>query len=235
MGVPVVASRVGGIPEMLPEGQGDMLCEPDDVAGFCAAIERLASDRDKYLQLAAAGPRWVAAQYSLAQAAGEYAKLFRALAGTHPWPVRTAEEEAAIAAATLPPVRQYRPLPSSPLRASLRIARQALSWPNTPGTLRTVWLYARLRRGPAASSRLAGFFDSGYYALSRPDVAAARVSPLWHYLLAGFREGSNPSVLFDTDYYLETQLDIAEAGINPLVHYLAAGRAEGRDCVSPWD
>lgn len=235
MGVPVVASRVGGIPEMLPEGHGGLLCEPGDVAGFRAAIERLASDRDEYLRLAAAGPRWVAAQYSLERAAGEYAKLFHALAGAHPWPVRTAVEEAAIAAATLPPVRQYRPLPPRRWCASLCILRQALSWPNAPGTLRTAWLYARLPRDPARGNRLAGFFDPAYYALCRPDVAAAHVSPLWHYLLAGFREGANPSVLFNTDYYLETQPDIAGAGINPLVHYLAAGLAEGRDCVSPWD
>ena len=235
VGVPVVASRIGGIPEMASEGNGVLLCEPDDVDAFCAAIERLAADNDLYSELAAAGPRRVAALYSLAQAAGEYARLFRALAEQHPWPVPTAQERAAIAAATLPPVRSFRPLPSTPLRASLRIARQALSWSNAFGTLRTVWLYARLPRDPAATGALAGFFDPAYYALCRPDVAAARVSPLWHYLLAGFREGANPSVLFNTDYYLETQPDIADAGINPLVHYLAAGRAEGRDCVSPWD
>jgi len=38
-----------GIPEMAPEGQGARLCEPDDVEGFCAAIEGLASDPEGYL------------------------------------------------------------------------------------------------------------------------------------------------------------------------------------------
>jgi len=34
MGVPVIASRVGGIPEMLEDGVNGILCDPGDIDGF---------------------------------------------------------------------------------------------------------------------------------------------------------------------------------------------------------
>jgi len=231
MGVPIVASRVGGIPEMAPEGHGTRLCEPDDVEEFCDAIERLASDGPDYRRLAAAGRRWAEGQYSLAGAADRYASLFHSLREAHPWPARSAEEEAAIATAMLPASRQYQPLPGGPLRAWFRILRNALSWSNSPGTLRTVWLYTMLRRERTTSHEFDELFDAAHYALHYPDVKAAGVSLAWHYLLMGFRNGCNPSPLFDTDYYLGTYPDVAATGVNPLVHYLKWGRAEGRGCL----
>jgi glycosyltransferase involved in cell wall biosynthesis len=43
-GVPVIASRLGGVCEMVEEGVSGLLFEPRDVAGLCAAITRLAGD-----------------------------------------------------------------------------------------------------------------------------------------------------------------------------------------------
>ena len=40
-GIPVVAFRVGGIPEAAPEGQGAMLCAPQDAMGLVEAITKL--------------------------------------------------------------------------------------------------------------------------------------------------------------------------------------------------
>lgn len=233
MGVPIVASRVGGIPEMTPEGRGANLFEPDDVEGFCDAIERLASDRDGYLRLASACRPWALAQYSLASAAGRYAILFNSLAEARPRPARSAEDEAAIAEATLPASPQDQHLPQGPLRASLHIVRHALSWANAPGTLRTVWLYAMLQRDRTTALEFEQFFDAEHYALHYPNVRAAGIPLVWHYLLLGFRNGCNPSPLFDTDYYLATHPDVAATGVNPLVHYLKWGRAEGRGCWKP--
>lgn len=45
LGTPVVASRVGGIPEVLTDGQEGLLAEPGDVPGLARAIGRLADDR----------------------------------------------------------------------------------------------------------------------------------------------------------------------------------------------
>ena len=235
MGIPVVASRVGGIPEMAPEGHGAMLFAPDDVDGFCGAIERMACERESHLQLAAAARRWMEEQGSLAHAGAEYAKLFHSLAETHARPARSEKEAADIVATVLPTVLQHRPLASSRPDAALSIMRHALSPSNVLGTLRTLRCWAGLRRDPAEVRRFARLFNREFYAWQRPDVAAARIPLVWHYLLMGFREGANPSRRFDTSYYLEMYPDIAGAGINPLVHYIEAGRAEGRRCVPQWD
>jgi len=40
-GIPVVAFRVGGIPEAAPEGRGAILCQPQDGAALLAAITNL--------------------------------------------------------------------------------------------------------------------------------------------------------------------------------------------------
>ena len=56
MGVPVIASRVGGIPEQLDEESG-ILVEPDDVDGFANAVRRLAADPDLRGALGEAGRR----------------------------------------------------------------------------------------------------------------------------------------------------------------------------------
>jgi glycosyltransferase involved in cell wall biosynthesis len=43
-GVPVVASRVGGIPEWLPDGEAGFLVEPKDAGGLAGAMGRLLED-----------------------------------------------------------------------------------------------------------------------------------------------------------------------------------------------
>ncbi len=71
-------------------------------------------------------------------------------------------------------------------------------------------------------------FDGAYYLAHNPDVAAAGVDPLQHYLAYGWKEGRDPSAYFDTGYYLEQNPDIAAAGVNPLLHFEAYGWKEGR-------
>lgn len=41
VGLPVIASRIGGIPEMIQEGQNGLLVEPGDVLGLVAAIRSI--------------------------------------------------------------------------------------------------------------------------------------------------------------------------------------------------
>ena len=40
------------------------------------------------------------------------------------------------------------------------------------------------------------FFDSKYYLKENPDVAKAKVNPIFHYLQFGWKEGRNPSPFF---------------------------------------
>ena len=75
---------------------------------------------------------------------------------------------------------------------------------------------------------IAPFFDRGYYLSRYPDIAAAKVDPIWHYCVTGWREGRDPSAGFDTHYYLRENRDVAKAGINPFAHYVGSGRYENR-------
>ncbi|MBI1291996.1 glycosyltransferase [bacterium] len=54
-GVPVVSTRVVGIPELVEDGVSGLLVEPDDGAALADAIERLVTDRQLAARLAAAG------------------------------------------------------------------------------------------------------------------------------------------------------------------------------------
>jgi len=84
MGIPVVASRVGGIPEMTPEGQGSRLCNAGDIDAFCSAVEELERDRTAYATLSAAGRRWAEQHFSIAGAGESYAALFRSAGARGP-------------------------------------------------------------------------------------------------------------------------------------------------------
>jgi len=52
--VPVVASRVGGVPELVDDGVTGFLCAPDDLAGMANASIRLLTDEILHARLAAA-------------------------------------------------------------------------------------------------------------------------------------------------------------------------------------
>jgi len=54
-GLPVVATRHAGIPEVVIDGQTGLLVEEGDVKGMAAAIERLLQDPALSAQLGAAG------------------------------------------------------------------------------------------------------------------------------------------------------------------------------------
>jgi L-malate glycosyltransferase len=53
-GVPVVASSVGGLPEVVTQGETGLLCAPGDVAGMAAAVLRLLQDPTQRQRMALA-------------------------------------------------------------------------------------------------------------------------------------------------------------------------------------
>ncbi len=70
--------------------------------------------------------------------------------------------------------------------------------------------------------------DPAFYLRAYPDVDAAGLDPVSHYLAAGWREGRDPAPWFSSAAYLEDHPDVASAGINPLAHFLQFGAQEGR-------
>ena len=80
-GVPVVASRVGSIPEVIRSGENGLLVPPGDAPALAGAIERLVEDDALARRLAAAARRTVEERYSAQRMADGYAALFQELAG----------------------------------------------------------------------------------------------------------------------------------------------------------
>src|SRR5262245_62017928 len=79
----------------------------------------------------------------------------------------------------------------------------------------------RLRhQNERALIRASGLFDADFYASRVPDVRAAGIDPLRHFVAAGWQQGRDPHPLFDLAYYLRANPDVARLGVNPLVHYL---------------
>ena len=69
-------------------------------------------------------------------------------------------------------------------------------------------------------------FDNTFYATNNPDVVAANLPPLDHFLSSGGLEGRNPHPLFHSSTYRHATPGLLESNENPLVHYLRTG---GRD------
>jgi glycosyltransferase involved in cell wall biosynthesis len=78
-GKPVVASRVGVVPEVLEDGRTALLVPAGDGAALARAIERLLDDRALGAKLGAAGSELARTRLSGACVAGELARLYSRL------------------------------------------------------------------------------------------------------------------------------------------------------------
>lgn len=81
-GLPIVASTVGGIPELLDDGQNGFLCELDDTDALSEAVLRLNRDRDLRERIGRANIEKAAA-YSEDQMTGRYVEIYDRLAKGH--------------------------------------------------------------------------------------------------------------------------------------------------------
>jgi len=66
LGTPVIASRVGGIVEIVDDGQTGLLVAPEDAADLAAAIGRLADDAAERMRLAEAARAAIQERFDLA-------------------------------------------------------------------------------------------------------------------------------------------------------------------------
>jgi glycosyltransferase involved in cell wall biosynthesis len=81
LGVPVVASRVAGIPELVEDGLGGLLFAPSDWNDLAGCIERLLTDQALYAALADHGKRKVADEFDVRKSAATLSRLFEQAAG----------------------------------------------------------------------------------------------------------------------------------------------------------
>jgi len=89
------------------------------------------------------------------------------------------------------------------------------------GRPRTAWEFLALRTS--------GLFDADFYLRRNPDVAAAGMDPLMHYLEHGARAGLDPSPTFSTSAYLAQRPALSDAGVNPLYDFWRRNGGSRRD------
>ena len=70
---------------------------------------------------------------------------------------------------------------------------------------------------------------SAWYLERYPDVAAAGVDPVQHFLIFGHAEGRSPSEFLDPVWYLSAYPDVADKREDPVLHYVRDGWKEGRN------
>jgi len=75
---------------------------------------------------------------------------------------------------------------------------------------------------------MAPAFDPDFYRAVYTDLPAD-IGPLWHYRMAGWREGRDPAPWFSVQAYLDANPDVADADIEPFSHFLGWGQYEGRE------
>jgi glycosyltransferase involved in cell wall biosynthesis len=75
-GIPVVASRVGGIPELVREGHNGLLFDFPDVPALANALEKLIKEPGLARTLGGAGREEVRARFSVGETAGNYDRLY---------------------------------------------------------------------------------------------------------------------------------------------------------------
>ena len=76
---------------------------------------------------------------------------------------------------------------------------------------------------------MSGFLDAAWYSSRYPDVVAAGIDPLLHFIRFGVDERRDPNRFFDCAWYSEHYADVQASGVHPLLHYLGHGAAELRD------
>jgi glycosyltransferase involved in cell wall biosynthesis len=78
-GCPVVATRVGGVPDVVRDGEDGFLVEPGDLEGLADALARLAADPELRQRLGEAGRKRVLPRYAVERLIDDVDGLYRRL------------------------------------------------------------------------------------------------------------------------------------------------------------
>ena len=81
-GVPVIGSNLGGITDIVRDGETGLLVPPGDPGQLAAALQRLATDRDLSSRLGEAGRKHVAAAFGWPAIMAQWEECYAAAVGT---------------------------------------------------------------------------------------------------------------------------------------------------------
>jgi alpha-maltose-1-phosphate synthase len=82
-GTAVVASKVGGIPEVVADGETGLLVPPDEPEALAESITALTRDRDRAKGMGAAGRQRAQSQFDWGKIAEQTAELYRSVVAGH--------------------------------------------------------------------------------------------------------------------------------------------------------
>ena len=80
-GLPVIASRVGGIPETLQHEKGGLLIEPGNSEAIIGAVRKLAADPVRRQSMSEYNRRLAVNEFGWNRIAEQYEKLYRKILG----------------------------------------------------------------------------------------------------------------------------------------------------------
>jgi starch synthase len=83
-GLPVLASRVGGIPKFVEHERDGLLFEPDEPASFIEAFRAVSGDPERARSLAEAGQRKARDQYGWDKLAERLVKIYEEAIDANP-------------------------------------------------------------------------------------------------------------------------------------------------------
>jgi glycosyltransferase involved in cell wall biosynthesis len=75
-GVPVIATRVGAVPDVVVDGVHGLLVPPGDSQAIADAIGKLAADGELLSQMSSTCRKWIAAGYSIDRLADRFSRLY---------------------------------------------------------------------------------------------------------------------------------------------------------------
>ncbi|MCX5717491.1 MAG: glycosyltransferase family 4 protein [Nitrospirae bacterium] len=78
-GLPVIASKIGGVVDVVEDGKSGILFEPGDVSGLASAMIKLLNDNELRLKLGAEARKRIVDSFSIDRIADEYIRLYERL------------------------------------------------------------------------------------------------------------------------------------------------------------
>jgi N-acetyl-alpha-D-glucosaminyl L-malate synthase BshA len=76
-GHPILATRAGGVPEVVADGETGFLLAPGDIQGFAARLQDIAETPERFREMGARGQARAASLFSADRIVGQYLEVYR--------------------------------------------------------------------------------------------------------------------------------------------------------------